>query len=640
VTWTTTSPAWALPVVLPTVLAATSLGPGLLVVRRLRWNPLEKLCAAVAISLFVTYLFALVRFVLQLPLASYGVFEWGCVACLIASVPTLRRLLRARSVRRALVAFVLLLAWVLALLALTRHYSGALTSGDWHIHYDKAAFFLNASPHDASVAGMVLDRPPALNLIWSHVMALVGRGFDLLQVTAAYFATLALLPCCLLAPALLRRGHRRSRGRPDALLIAALLALSPLFVQNATYTWTKMPSVFCVILGIALYRSGDRKRDTTRLAFALATLAFGCLIHFTAVPFALFVTLHYLARGQWRDARWWRRSMVVGVCTLLVLGSWYCWTFAHFGAAANFAANPSVRTASKGSVQANIARAAYNGVNTLVPYYVRRIGPLFTQHSTLGWVRDHAFLGYSANLFISVGSLAGVLVAWLLWRDLSPVRRAAMPPICALGAIATVLSLMYIPPARDVLIHALPDVWLLVVGMSALAFVLASFCGNIRGRVVFAPEQRFWRGLIVCAFVVSIAAWDSTSDVGIAHICMQPLAIMGIVLLAVNLPVMPLWLRSVAVLGMTIDFALGILLHFHMQHQIFTPAQDPGLVEQAKLNWLEKQTAGFTFVGDHFATIRLVIEALLLIGFIAALWWVVRSASSRVASPEAGGASG
>jgi hypothetical protein len=311
-----------------------------------------------------------------------------------------------------------------------------------------------------------------------------------------------------------------------------------------------------------------------------------------------------------------------------VLGSWYGWTFARFGPAANVAANPSVRTASKGDEQANIARAAYNGVNTLVPYYIRRIGPLFTQRSTLGWVRDHAFLGYSANLFISVGSLAGVLVAWLLWRDLAPVRRPATSPLCTLGAIALVISLMYIPPARDVLVYALPSAWLLFGGMGVLALVLASLCRNLRGRAAFAPEQRFWRGLIVCTFVVSIAAWDSTSDVGIAHICMQPLAIMGIVLLAVNLPALPVWFRAVAVLGMTIDFALGILLHFHMQHHIFTPAQDPSLVEQAKLNWLEKQTAGLTFVGDHFAAMWPMIEALLLVGFFLIIRCVLGRAKS------------
>jgi hypothetical protein len=482
-------PAWAL----PAVLVATSLGPGLLVVGRFRWNPLEKLCTAVAMSLFATYLFALVRFILHLAPSAHIVFGWVCLACLVASLPTLRALLRARAVRWTLLAFAMLFAWVLALLALTRHYSGALTSGDWHIHYDKAVFFLSASPRDPAVAGMVLDRPPALNLIWSHVMAQVGTRFDTFQITAAYFATLAVLPCCLLAPALLRRENRRPHGRADPLLIAGLLALSPLFVQNATYTWTKLPSVFCVICGIALYRSGDRKRDVTRLAFALATLAFGCLIHFTAVPFALFVTLHYLARGRWREARWWRQSMVVGVCTLLVLGTWYGWTFARFGFAANVAANPSVRTASKGTAAANIARAAYNGVNTLVPYYVRRIGPLFTQRSTLGWVRDHAFLGYSANLFISVGALAGVLVAWLLWRDLAPVRRPTTSPLCTLGAIAIVISLMYIPPARDVLVYALPSAWLLFGGMGVLALVLASLCRNVHGRAVFAPEQRFWR---------------------------------------------------------------------------------------------------------------------------------------------------
>jgi membrane protein DedA with SNARE-associated domain len=105
---------------------------------------------------------------------------------------------------------------------------------------------------------------------------------------------------------------------------------------------------------------------------------------------------------------------------------------------------------------------------------------------------------------------------------------------------------------------------------------------------------------------------------------MQPLAIMSIVLLAVNLPAMSLWFRVVAVLGMTIDFFLGILLHFHMQYHIFTPSHDSGLVEQAKLNWLEKQTAGLTFVGDHFPTIRPVIEAILVMGFALIVSRVLR----------------
>jgi hypothetical protein len=483
---------------------------------------------------------------------------------------------------------------------------------------------------------MLLDRPAALNLIWSHVMAQVGTRFDTFQLTCAFLATLTLLPCCLLAPALLRRGQRRPRGRPDPLLIAAFLALSPLFAQNVTYTWTKLPAVFCTSLGIALYLNGTRKRDPARLAAAFAVLALGCLVHFTAVPFALFVMLHHLARGRWREGRWWRQTAMIGLCGAAVLATWYGWTFVRFGPAANLAANPSLRTASRGSLEDNVARAAFNGVNTLVPYYVRRVGPLFAQRNALGYVRDHAFLGYSANLFITVGSLAGVLVTIVLWRDLAPVRRPATSPFCTLGAIAITVALMYVPPARNVLVHALPSVWLLALGMGTLALFLASICRNVHGRATFAPEQRFWRGLIVCAFVVSIAAWDSASDVGIAHICMQPLAYMGITLMAVNVRAMPAWFRALAALGLAIDFLLGVLLHFHVQHYTFAAGEDPGLIQQAMANWQEKQSAGFTFVGDHFsAAAAVVIEALLALMALAFILYAIRGSRSRRAAEGA-----
>ncbi len=612
----------------PLLLVVTSLGPGLLLVRRFRGSPLERLCLAVAISLFITYLFALARFVLQLPLWTHAAFSVACVACVIACWSDFRRLFQARSVRRTLLAYALLLSWVLVLLAMVRHYSGAFTSVDWHVHYDKAVSFVGSSPGDRSDGGL-LDRPPALNLIWSHVVAQVGTRFDVFQLTCAFFATLALLPCCLLAPALLGRNLPRPRGRPDPLVIAALLATCPMFIQNATYTWTKIPAVFCVVLALSLYLKGTRCDEGRRLTLSFACFAFGCLVHHTVVPYALFAMLHYLARGRWRSGRWLLRTAAIGLCGAGVLATWYGWTAVQFGVDANVTSNATVRAFGKMSAEDNVARAARNMVATLVPHVFRDVGTWFTQPNRLGYIRDHAITVYSGNLFAAVGAAAGVLAAYLLWRALTPMCGVRSSPACFVGGAVVALGMMYVPPARNVLVHALPGRAMLGLGLLATAMILGALCRDLRGRPAFTLEQRFWRGLIVASYVMAIAAWDGVSDVGVAVI-LQPLAIIGVTLLATHLPAMPLWFRALALLGMAFDFLVGILLHFAMQRHTFAPGADPGLIKQAQLNWEEKQAAGFTFVGDHFAWAGPLVPLLLVVGAAAIGWYVVATAGRGI----------
>jgi hypothetical protein len=236
---------------------------------------------------------------------------------------------------------------------------------------------------------------------------------------------------------------------------------------------------------------------------------------------------------------------------------------------------------------------------------------------------------YSGNLFAAVGSVAGLLVAGLLCRALAPLRPVAGSRACFAGGAVIAVGMMYVPPARNVLVHALPTPVMLAIGLLVIAAILGATCRNVRGRAAYTREQQFWRGLILVSFAVSIAAWDAVSDVGIAHICMQPLAYMGVTLLATYLPAMPTWFRALAVLGMAFDFLVGILLHFTMQRHTFTPgAPDPGLIKQAELNWLEKQAACFTFIGDHFAWAGRALPVLLVVGAIA-LTWYVAAASSR-----------
>jgi len=316
------------------------------------------------------------------------------------------------------------------------------------------------------------------------------------------------------------------------------------------------------------------------------------------------------------------RTAVIGLCGAGVLATWYGWTTVYFGVDANVASNPSVRGFGRMSVEDNVARAARNAVGTIVPHVFRDIGTWFPQPNRLGYVRDHAFTVYSGNLFAAVGSVAGLLVAWLLWRALAPLRPVAASRACFAGGAVIAVGMMYVPPTRNVLVHALPTPVMLGVGLLAIAAVLGATCRNVRGGAAYTRDQRFWRGLILVSFAISIAAWDMASDVGIAHICMQPLAYMGVTLLATYLPSMPRWFRALALLGMAFDFLVGILLHFTMQRHTFGPGSDPGLIKQAQFNWEEKQAAGFTFIGDHFAWTGPVIPLILIVFALWMLWKV------------------
>jgi len=71
--------------------------------------------------------------------------------------------------------------------------------------------------------------------------------FELFQIAFAYLNLLVFLACCLALPVLAR--SRRYGVAP----LVGLFAASPIVMQNATYTWTKLLTAFFVILAIVFY---------------------------------------------------------------------------------------------------------------------------------------------------------------------------------------------------------------------------------------------------------------------------------------------------------------------------------------------------------------------------------------------------
>jgi len=592
---------WGRFIFLLLLLAVCSVGPGFFLARKLPWSPAEKLCAALGLSLLVLYLSSFVIFALRLPLYFHFAVSAGCVALLALSFRDLTHLFAHRRVRRQLAAFALLFLWAVALLSLVRHYSGGIWAGDWVEHYERTLFFLDHPPKDTVFIGLYLlpARPPLMNLVTAHFLAQVGRQYDLFQIVFLFLNLLIVFPCFLIAGAMTRHGGRRLA------LIAGFLAASPMLLQNVTWPWTKLAAGFYVILAIWLYLRGWRKPDAFRMTLAFVCLSAGLLVHYSVAPYALFLALHYLIAVFWGRKTRWRELAGLSLFSAGLLATWFAWSTAVYGPRTTFGSNTTVTGASSVSATENLARIGANLVNTIVPHPFRPEGrryfeSWFTQRSSLGYFRDYTFLIYQVNLIFAMGSVGGLLVLYRLYLN-------------------------YRSPSTPV-----------------------------------KRDRRFWGLLVLTVGVVGIAVVGQKDDMGLAHICLQPLVVMGIVLVAASLPTLSPSMRVLALSGCVVDFALGIMLHFSAENRIFQLVPGPGgqmmvlntagLSRQAAVNWGYKETHGWVFWGDHFAGLTTPIQVLIVLTFALLLHrmvrqamagrGVLRSAAKPVPAPPSWGGSG
>jgi len=576
---------WGRFIFLLLLLAVCSVGPGFFLARKLPWSPPEKLCAALGLSLLVLYLSSFVIFALHLPQSAYFGVSALCLALLALSFRDLTGLFGHRRVRRQIAAFAFLFLWAIGLLSLVRHYSGGLWAGDWIEHYERTLFFLDHQPKDTVFIGAYLlpARPPLMNLVAAHFLAQVGRQYDLYQVVFLFLNLLIVFPCFLIAGAMAPRGGGRLT------LVAGALAASPMLLQNVTWTWTKLAAGFYVILAIWLYLRGWRKQDPLRMTLAFVTLSAGLLVHYSVGPYALFLALHYLIVAfRTRTARW-RELAGISLFSVGLLATWLAWSTAVYGPRATFGSNTTVTDASKVSASANLVRAGTNLVNTIIPHPFRPEGrrsfeAWFTQRSSFGYLRDYTFLIYQVNLIFALGSVGGLLALYRLYLN-------------------------YRSPS-----------------------------------VASRRDRNFWSLFVLILSIVGIAAVSEKNEWGLAHICLQPLVLMGVVLVAATLPTLPPSLRVLALTGYVVDFALGILLHFNAENRIFQLVPGPGgekmvlntagLSSQSAVNWGAKEIRGWVFWGDHFVGLATPIQASLVLVFALLLHHMVRQAMAGRGVPR------
>jgi hypothetical protein len=489
-------------------LAVCTFTPGFLLVRRLPWRPLEKVCGAVAASLILLYVIAWAVFCFA-PGSETGIYR--VVACVFAALAIWQRrdicrLAQAFGARQALTGFGFLLVWSLPALAMIRVFSGAGWGGDWIEHFQRTLFFLHHLPKDIAIAGgyILPARPPMMNLLGAFFLGQTADLFEIHQIVFTFLNLLAFLPCCLMLRALVK--SRTARYLP----LTVLFALNPMMMENAWYPWTKLLSVFYIMFALWLYLAGLRKNDSLRIVSAFVCLAAGLLVHYSAGPYVVFVAGHYLLRIFSRRPNRVRELAVIGICSALLLATWFGWSLKAYGVHDTFESNTSV-AASQRYQGSTAGKIAGNLVATILPAILHNPESLsmFNQPNKWGELRDNGFVLYQTNLIFGMGLVGGPFVLWLLYRTFRAPR------------------------------------------------------GH-------PGERGFWLAFVPVIIFLGIAVVGEPDLMGLAHLTLMPLEALGITLIAACFP----WSRAAVlflVAGCVIDFSLGIFLHLRVENMQNTP---------------------------------------------------------------------
>jgi hypothetical protein len=482
-----------------------------------RLTSAEALVAGAALSLVAAWALAWTVFATGCPLWAYCAPPALAAAFLLAGWRGTRALLADPAARDLAVGQLIVTGWCVAWLSLVKNHSGALWAGDSFEHWERARFFLRDWPAGRLFIGTysLPSRPPLANVLAAAFMRPGGAQYFQFQVVSAALASLAYLPVGLLA--------QRFGGPRAARIAAVILMVNPMFVQNATYPWTKLQAAFFVLAGFYFFlrvrdRDGRGRRQAVLCALLLGA-AF--LTHYSAGPYIVVLAAAWLAMGWSRrgDPGFARMTAWAALAGALVLAPWFCWSVAHFGWGGTFLSNTSVNTLDRWK-RSHLQRIALNLLDTLVPPQARgyRNG-LLAQSSPWGTLRDQLFLIYQLNLPLALGCVGWIAAA----REAFRCARAAAP--------------------RDL---------------------------------------AFWSLLCAGLVVGCVAVFGDRDQFGLAHICLQSFVLLCLAFLASRWEGLGRGWRAALAAGWTVDFVLGIALQFAVEDfapdRWFTPGRSLGEV--------------------------------------------------------------
>jgi 4-amino-4-deoxy-L-arabinose transferase-like glycosyltransferase len=524
-------------------------------VSRLGLGPAEELLAGAVLSLLGAWVLAWVVFTSGMPLAAYALVPVLSLANLVLARRSLRPLWSDPEARDLILGQATVTAWCVLCLAFVHSHSGGAWLGDWLEHWQRAHFFLRDWPADKLFFDIyeVPARPPLGNVLTAVFMRLSAVDYAHYQLVMTVLCSLAFLPVGLLA---LRFGGRRA-----VRVAAAVLMVNPLFMQNATYPWTKLQAACFILAGFYFFLRVRDQGAGSRTAGILCAVSLGCAVvtHYSAGPYVLALAAAWMALG--RRSRWegnfGRTTLLAALAGACVLAPWFGWSIARYGVHGTFLSNTSVSMMQKAPGNPLVIMAL-NLRDSLIPPQVRGFaGTLFRQSSPWGALRDQSFLVYQLNPLLALGCVGWVVVLWQAWR----VSRAA-------------------------------------------------------GR----REALFWAIFVVGTILLSTATYGDRDHYGTGHACLQSLVLLGLAFLASRWGRLGRAWKAALILGWAVDFTLGVALQLAVEDfaldRWLTPTRSMaeiagsyGVVAQANLS--EKIIAQLAFFADILVTPPALVVALL-----------------------------
>src|ERR1019366_4647192 len=308
------------------------------VVDRLGLSPPEAVVAGAALSLLAAFGLDWAVFTSGCPLGAY----WAAPALALAFLAAGRRpvagLLSDPGARDLVAGPPLRTGRGTGRLSVLKNHSGGAWTGGSLEHWERALYFLRMWGHDRPFIGIYTlpARPPLASALVAGFLRVTSADYAHFQVLTTALCSLAYLPVGLLA--------MRFGGRPAARVAAAVLMMSPLFVQNATYPWTKLQAATFILAGLYFFlrvRDGDGRRSAVLCALLLGAAV---LTHYSAGPYAVVIAAAWIAMG-WR--RGWegglaRSTALAALAGACVIAPWFAWSVAQYGPAGTFLSNSSV----------------------------------------------------------------------------------------------------------------------------------------------------------------------------------------------------------------------------------------------------------------------------------------------------------
>jgi hypothetical protein len=252
-----------------------------------------------------------------------------------------------------------------------------------------------------------------------------------------------------------------------------------------------------------------------------------------------------------------RRDLaLLAASAVLILAPWFAWAATSYGPGAVVTDALASTGKALPDPGANMAKAALNLRDSLVPHLVRDVAwDARSQGLNWGHVRDAAFLLYEGNLILALGCVGGaLLIANAILRRARHVDAR--------------------PGARS------DTAW-------------------------------FWAAFAAFNLITGIAVHGARMPFGLAYCAQQPIIYLGVVWIAIRFLDWPRWLRCVAAAGLLFDAAVGVLLHFWIEsYPLDLPVSWTGplglrhddlMIGMAGWNWDQKIGNGVVFAGDLVA---------------------------------------